>query len=90
MKYKLSFHFLLLFLFYVNAQVQALFNKTQLRNMTERWELDTTSVRGTLITPKLCLFCPCAGRITNERPESGNTDPNYVVPDSQYLRLNSN
>jgi phospholipase A1 len=40
--------FLLVFSFFsVNAQIQALFNsKTQLRNMTERWELDTTS-RGT-------------------------------------------
>lgn len=46
--------FLLLFSFFTaNAQIQALFNnKTQLRNMTERWELDTTAVRGTLlVTP---------------------------------------
>lgn len=77
--------FLLLFAcFTVNAQVQALFNsKTQLRDMTERWELDTTSVRGTfLITPYKPMFVlPVRwSNNPNERPESGNTDPDYVAP----------
>lgn len=68
----------------VNAQVQALFNsKTQLRDMTERWELDTTSVRGTfLITPYKPMFVlPVRwSNNPNNRPESGNTDPDYVAP----------
>lgn len=43
--------FILLFSnFTANAQMQAFFNqKTQLRNMTERLELDTTSVSGTFL-----------------------------------------
>jgi phospholipase A1 len=49
MKYfQIKFLFFYFFLFFtVNAQVQPCC-KTQLRNMTERWELDTTSVRGTI------------------------------------------
>ncbi|SEA40564.1 phospholipase A1 [Flavobacterium gillisiae] len=75
--------FLLLFSFTVSAQVQALFNsKTQLRNMTERWELDTTSVRGTfLVTPYKPMFV-LPGRWSNnpnEKPTSGNIDPDYIT-----------
>jgi len=87
MKYfqtKLSIFLLLFSCFAVNAQVQALFNsKTQLRNLTERWELDTTSVRGTfLITPYKPMFVLPArwSNNPNNRPESGNTDPDYVAP----------
>lgn len=87
MKYfqiKCSFFLLIFSGVIVNAQVQALFNsKTQLRNLTERWELDTTSVRGTfLITPYKPMFV-LPVRWTNnpnERPESGNIDPDYIAP----------
>jgi phospholipase A1 len=77
--------FLLVFCFFsANAQIQALFNsKTQLRDMTERWELDTTSLRGTfLVTPyKPMYVLPIRwSNNPNERPESGNTDPNYIAP----------
>jgi phospholipase A1 len=77
--------FLLVFsCFSVNAQVQALFNsKTQLRDMTERWELDTTSARGTfLVTPyKPMYVLPIRwSNNPNERPESGNIDPDYIAP----------
>lgn len=68
----------------VNAQIQALFNnKTQLRNMTERWELDTTSVRGTfLLTPyKPIYVLPVRWSSSpNERPISVNEGPDYVAP----------
>jgi phospholipase A1 len=70
--------------FTINAQIQALFNnKTQLRNLTERWELDTTSVRGTfLVTPyKSKYVIPVHWTSSpNERPSSGNIDPDYIAP----------
>jgi phospholipase A1 len=77
--------FLLLFsCLTINAQVQALFNsRTQLRNLTERWELDTTSVRGTfLVTPYKPMFVlPLRWSSNpNEQPKSGNIDPNYIAP----------
>lgn len=77
--------FLLLFSsFVINAQIQALFNnKTQLRNMTERWELDTTAVRGTfLVTPYKPIYILPARWTSypNEQPESGNIDPDYIAP----------
>jgi len=77
--------FLLLFSsFTTTAQIQALFNsKTQLRNMTERWELDTTAVRGTfLLTPYKPVYV-LPGRWTtdvNEQPHSGNLSPDYIAP----------
>jgi phospholipase A1 len=69
--------FLLVFFFSVNAQIQALFNsKTQLRNMTERWELDTTSLRGTFgHSYKPMYVLPVRWSTNpNERPKSGNLD----------------
>lgn len=70
--------------FITNAQIQALFNnKTELRNMTERWELDTTTVRGTfLITPYKSIYVlPVQwSSKPNEQPFSGNTDPEYIAP----------
>jgi phospholipase A1 len=78
---------LLLFIFSsftINAQIQALFNnKTQLRNMTERWELDTTSVRGTfLITPYKPIYVLPLNwtSMPNEKPHSGNVSPDYIAP----------
>ncbi|MFV8327376.1 phospholipase A [Flavobacterium sp. ZS1P14] len=72
--------------FTVNAQIQALFNsKTQLRNLTERWELDTTSVRGTfLVTPyKPMYVLPIRwSNNVNVQPHSGNIDPDYIAPEA--------
>ncbi len=51
--------------------------------MTERWELDTTSARGTfLVTPyKPMYVLPIRwSNNPNERPESGNIDPDYIAP----------
>ncbi|MBP4142281.1 phospholipase A [Flavobacterium sp. P4023] len=82
---KLAIVVFLFSIFSVNAQIQALFNnKTQLRNMTERWELDTTSVRGTfLITPyKPIYVIPLRWSSSpNEQPISVNEGPDYVAPD---------
>jgi phospholipase A1/A2 len=68
----------------LSAQVQALFNnKTQLHNLTERWELDTNSVRGTfLVTPyKPMYVLPVRWSDNpNEQPHSGNIDPDYIAP----------
>ncbi len=83
---KTIFCFLLLFCSAISkAQVQALFNsKTQLRTMTERWELYSTSARGTfLITPyKPIYILPVRWSSSpNERPHSGNNSPEYIVPE---------
>jgi phospholipase A1 len=86
MKLAIKFTFFLLFFSSLgsSAQVQALFNnKTQLRNMTERWELDTTAVRGTfLITPYKPIYI-LLGKYSsnpNEQPHSENDSPEYITP----------
>ncbi len=77
--------FLLLFTYFVtNAQIQALNSKNQLRTMTERWELDTTAVRGTfLLTPYKPIYI-LLGKYTsnpNEKPHSENDSPEFIVPE---------
>lgn len=86
MKLVIKFTFFLLFFSSLgsSAQVQALFNnKTQLRNMTVRWELDTTAVRGTfLITPYKPIYI-LLGKYSsnpNEQPHSENDSPEYITP----------
>ncbi|WP_157485906.1 phospholipase A [Flavobacterium soli] len=85
--------FLLLFFpMLANAQIQALINnKTELRTMTERWELDTTSVRGTfLVTPYKPIFVlPLRwSSLPNEQPYSGNANPDYVAePGTNYNNI---
>jgi phospholipase A1 len=80
---KFSIYLLFFSCYVANSQVQALFNsKTQLRNLTERWELDTTSLRGTfLVTPyKPMYVLPVLwSNNINERPVSGNPDPDYLT-----------
>ncbi|HMI06415.1 MAG TPA: phospholipase A [Flavobacterium sp.] len=65
------------------AQTDKFFgNKTRLRNMTERWELDTTATRGTfLITPyKPIYILPFRySGDPNETPYSGNKQPEYIT-----------
>lgn len=81
---KFSIFILLFSCFSANAQLQALFNnKTQQRNLTERWELDSTSVRGTfLVTPYKSMYVLPVHwtSLPNEQPSSGNTDPDYIAP----------
>jgi phospholipase A1 len=52
--------------------------------MTERWELDTTAVRGTfLITPYKPIYI-LLGKYSsnpNEQPSSENNSPKYIVPE---------
>jgi len=81
---KLCFLLLLLSSFGAEAQIQALFNSsTPLRNLTERWDLDTTAVRGTfLITPYKPIYI-LLGKYSsnpNELPHSENNSPEYIVP----------
>ena len=83
---------LLLFPMMTNAQIQALVsNKAELRTMTERWELDTTSVRGTfLVTPYKPIFVlPVRwSSLPNETPYSGNGNPDYVAePGTDYNNI---
>ncbi|TRX35014.1 phospholipase A [Flavobacterium sp. ZT3R18] len=78
------FFFFLFFLSSSNAQVQALFNdKVALKTMGARWELDSTSARGTfLVTPYKSIYVlPFVWSSSpNEQPHSGNDSPVYVTP----------
>jgi phospholipase A1 len=76
------FFFFLSFFSSSSAQVQALFNdKVALKTMAARWELDSTSARGTfLVTPYKAIYVlPFVwSNNPNEEPHSGNTSPEYV------------
>ena len=80
--------FFCLFVFSSNAQVQALFNdKVELKTMAARWELDSTSARGTfLVTPyKQIYILPLAwSNNINKQPYSGNDSPEYEAPKTDY------
>lgn len=71
-----------------NAQVQTLFNdKVELKSMVARWELDSTSARGTfLVTPyKSIYILPFVwSNNVNEKPSSGNESPDYIAPNVDY------
>ena len=80
-----------LFVLYIsssNAQIQTLFNdKVELKSMVARWELDSTSARGTfLVTPyKSIYILPFVwSSNVNEKPRSGNESPDYVAPNLDY------
>jgi phospholipase A1 len=81
MKYfqiKLSIFLLLFSFFTVNAQVQALFNsKTQL----EIWRKDGNWIPLQWGEPFDYPTLFVLMNNLNERPESGNTDPDYVAPE---------
>jgi len=71
--------------FISTAQIQALnSDKMKPKNMTQRWELDTTAVRGTfLLTPYKPIYI-LLGKFTsnpNEQPYSLNDSPEYVTPE---------
>lgn len=67
------------------AQIDALQrNSTKPRTMSQRWELDSTTTRGTfLITPYKPIFLLPARWTskTNETPHSGNDAEDYIVPE---------
>ena len=91
MKLSLKVLVLFLFTFYfspTNAQVQSLFNdKVELKSMVARWELDSTSARGTfLLTPyKSIYILPFVWSSNiNEKPYSGNDSPDYIAPNLDY------
>lgn len=75
-------------LFSSNAQIQSLFNdKTDLKTMSARWELDSTSARGTfLLTPyKPVYILPISWSSNiNKQPKSGNDSPDYIAPKTDY------
>lgn len=76
----------LLFFYISNAQIQALnSDKAKPKNMTQRWELDTTAARGTfLITPYKPIYI-LLGKYSsnpNEKPHSENNAPEYIVPEN--------
>ena len=82
---------IIIFTFYFsssNAQVQTLFNdKIELKSMVARWELDSTSARGTfLVTPYKSIYVlPFVwSNNVNEQPISGNESPDYVAPKLDY------
>lgn len=86
-KVSLFFFFFLSFLS-SNAQIQTLFNdKIELKTMVSRWELDSTSARGTfLVTPyKSIYILPFSwSNSINEQPHSGNDSPDYIAPVTDY------
>ena len=84
MKLRLVILLTLMFSISAHAQIDKFFgNKTKMRTMTERWELDTTAIRGTfLITPyKPIYILPFRySDDPNETPYSGNGKAEYVTP----------
>ena len=83
--FKISLIFLLFNFLQVKAQVQALFNdKTEVKSMTARWELDSISNKGTfLLTPYKSVYIMPFIWSSNpvRQPFSGNPDPDYDVPE---------
>lgn len=84
---------IVLFLFIIsfshsNAQIQTLFNdKVELKSMVARWELDSTSARGTfLVTPYKSIYVlPFVwSNNVNEQPSSGNESLDYTAPKLDY------
>lgn len=77
--------FYFLFSCTVQAQIQALNDiVVKPRNMAERWELDSTAVRGTfLLTPYKPIYI-VLGKYSsnpNDQPFSENNSPEYIVPE---------
>ncbi len=84
MKLVLKSAFFLLISFTVKAQIQALDDVTiRPKNLTERWQLDTTVVKSTfLLTPYKPIFI-LLGKYSsnpNDQPYSGNNNREYIVP----------
>lgn len=86
MKFAIRLVFLLLlFSNTVNAQIQSLNDiVVKPRNLTERWQLDSTAGKGTfLLTPYKPIYF-LLGKYSsnpNEQPHSENNSPEYIVPE---------
>ena len=86
MKFAIRLVFLLLlFSNAVNAQIQSLNDiVVKPRNLTERWQLDSTAGKGTfLLTPYKPIYF-LLGKYSsnpNEQPHSENNSPEYIVPE---------
>lgn len=86
MKFAIRLVFLLLlFANTVNAQIQSLNDiVVKPRNLTERWQLDSTAGKGTfLLTPYKPIYV-LLGKYSsnpNEQPYSENNSPEYIVPE---------
>ena len=86
MKFAIRLVFLLLlFANTVNAQIQSLNDiVVKPRNLTERWQLDSTAGKGTfLLTPYKPIYF-LLGKYSsnpNEQPHSENNSPEYIVPE---------
>lgn len=86
MKFAIRLVFLLLlFANTVNAQIQSLNDiVVKPRNLTERWQLDSTAGKGTfLLTPYKPIYV-LLGKYSsnpNEQPHSENNSPEYIVPE---------
>jgi phospholipase A1 len=84
LQFRYAFFMALLCVFTSHAQTQAFFgNRTKMRTMTERWELDSLTNRGTfLITPyKPIYILPLRWTdLPNPQPYSGNENPDYIAP----------
>jgi len=81
---------ILFFLVFISASAQNRFfdNKTKMRTMSERWELDPTTNKGTfLITAyKPIYLLPVRwSDMPNEAPFSGNNSIDYIAPDGTDL-----
>jgi len=75
---------LIFFSFDITAQQLSAFDGSEKGNMTQRWELDSSTRKGTfLITPYKPVFVlPVKWSVhPNERPYSGNENPDYVAPE---------
>lgn len=81
------FYALLFFGFCSYAQIDALVrNSDRPRTLSQRWELDSTSTRGTFrITPYKPIFVlPVRwSNNPNERPRSGNGNEEYIVEEGE-------
>ncbi|REH00883.1 phospholipase A [Flavobacterium aquicola] len=77
--------FWLLLSFAAHAQIQSLNDiRVKPKNLSQRWELDTTAVRSTfLLTPYKPIYF-LLGKYSsnpNDQPHSENNSPEYIVPE---------
>ena len=82
------FFIFFLCLYSSHTQAQSVFkDKVAHKTMVARWELDSTSARGTfLVTPYKSIYAlPFAWSSNiNEQPNSGNGSPDYITPTTDY------
>jgi len=80
---RLLFFFILIFGFRAFGQNAFFDNKTKMRTMSERWELDPSTNKGTFLITTYKPIYLLPARWTdhpNEQPISGNDNPDYIAP----------